>query len=140
MTSNLGSQLILESENAEQREAQVMDALRRHFRPEFLNRVDEVVIFNRLEDDDLTEIVGIQLKRLLKRLAGQKLQLELTPAAKLRLAREGYDPVYGARPLKRVIQREILDPLAMDLLSGRFREGSVIVADEVGNQLVFSEK
>jgi ATP-dependent Clp protease ATP-binding subunit ClpB len=140
MTSNLGSQHILDMENAEQREAQVMDSLRRHFRPEFLNRVDEVVIFNRLEDDDLTEIVGIQLKRLLKRLAGQKLQLELTPAAKHRLAREGYDPVYGARPLKRVIQREILDPLAMDLLSGRFREGSVIVADEVGNKLEFSEK
>jgi ATP-dependent Clp protease ATP-binding subunit ClpB len=140
MTSNLGSQHILEMDNAEQREAQVMDALRKHFRPEFLNRVDEVVIFNRLEDDDLTEIVGIQLTRLLKRLAGQKLQLELTPAAKLRLAREGYDPVYGARPLKRVIQREILDPLAMDLLSGRFREGSVIVADEKDNKLEFSEK
>src|SRR6202012_1130301 len=100
MTSNIGSQFILDADNAEQREARVMDALRAHFRPEFLNRVDETIIFDRLNDEDLKQIVEIQVSRLIKRLAAQKITLHLTDAAKLHLAREGYDPVYGARPLK----------------------------------------
>ncbi|HYR57823.1 MAG TPA: AAA family ATPase, partial [Chthoniobacteraceae bacterium] len=127
MTSNIGSQYILDAaDNVEQREARVLEALRGHFRPEFLNRVDEIIIFDRLTDDDLKHIVEIQLSRLLKRLAAQKLTLNITDAAKLHLAREGYDPVYGARPLKRAIQRDLLDPLSMEILAGKFHEGAVI--------------
>ena len=140
MTSNIGSQFILDDSNAEQREARVMEALRGHFRPEFLNRVDETIIFDRLSDKDLTHIVGIQLRRLEKRLADQKLTLTLTDAAKLHLAREGYDPVYGARPLKRVIQRELLDPLSLQILEGSFREGDTIVADVDAGKVVFRKK
>jgi len=139
MTSNIGSQHILDAENAEQREALVMDALRGHFRPEFLNRVDEIVIFDRLTEQDLTRIVEIQLHRLLKRLESQKLHLELTDAARSKLARDGYDPVYGARPLKRVIQREVLDPLSLELLGGRFHEGDTIHADASDGRIVFSK-
>ncbi|MEO6788147.1 MAG: AAA family ATPase, partial [Chthoniobacteraceae bacterium] len=137
MTSNIGSQFILDDANAEQREARVMEALRAHFRPEFLNRVDEVVMFDRLSDTDLAQIVGIQLVRLEKRLADQKLTLIVTDAAKLHLAREGYDPVYGARPLKRAIQRDLLDPLSMEILADTFREGETITADAKGGKIVF---
>jgi ATP-dependent Clp protease ATP-binding subunit ClpB len=115
----------------------VLDALRGHFRPEFLNRVDEIVIFDRLNDEDLKHIVDIQVRRLEKRLAEQKLTLKLTDAAKLHLAREGYDPVYGARPLKRVIQRELLDPLSLQILAGEFREGDAITADGRDGKIVF---
>jgi len=139
MTSNLGSQYILDVENnPEQREARVTEALRSHFRPEFLNRIDEVIIFDRLDDADLKQIVDIQLGRLTKRLADQKLTLKLTDKAKLHLAKEGYDPVYGARPLKRVLQRELLDPLALDILDGKFHEGNVIEVDERDGKLMFS--
>jgi ATP-dependent Clp protease ATP-binding subunit ClpB len=139
MTSNLGSQYILETDNnAEQREARVMEALRGHFRPEFLNRIDEVVIFDRLADADLARIVEIQTARLVKRLAAQKITLHLSDAAKLHLAHEGYDPVYGARPLKRAIQRSLLDPLSLEILAGKFREGSVITADAVDGKIVFA--
>jgi ATP-dependent Clp protease ATP-binding subunit ClpB len=138
MTSNIGSQHILDaSDNVEQREARVMDALRGHFRPEFLNRVDEIVIFDRLDDRDLTHIVDIQLGRLLKRLAAQKITLELSDAAKLHVAREGYDPVYGARPLKRAIQRSLLDPLSLEILAGNFREGDLIKADVQDGKVAF---
>jgi ATP-dependent Clp protease ATP-binding subunit ClpB len=139
MTSNLGSQFILDDANAEQREARVMDALRGHFRPEFLNRVDEVVMFDRLNEGDLKHIVEIQLGRLTKRLADQKLTLVLSDAAKAHLAHEGYDPVYGARPLKRVIQRELLDPLALDILDGKLREGDTITADAREGKIVFGK-
>ncbi|HSI12149.1 MAG TPA: ATP-dependent chaperone ClpB [Chthoniobacter sp.] len=140
MTSNLGSQYILDaSENVEQREAKVMDSLRGHFRPEFLNRVDEVIIFDRLSDEDLARIVEIQVARLIKRLAAQKISLHLTDAAKLHLAREGYDPVYGARPLKRAVQRSLLDPLSLEILAGKFREGDVITADAKDGKIVFSK-
>ncbi len=138
MTSNLGSQHILDlDENPEQREAKVLDTLRSHFRPEFLNRVDEVIIFDRLDDKELTRIVDIQLARLVKRLAAQKLTLVLTDQAKLHLAEKGYDPVYGARPLKRAIQRDLLDPLSLEILAGRFHEGQTITADEQGGKIVF---
>jgi len=138
MTSNIGSQYIIDADNAEQREARVLEALRAHFRPEFLNRIDEIIIFDRLDDTDLKQIVEIQVDRLIKRLAAQKLTLTLSDAAKLHLAREGYDPVYGARPLKRVIQRELLDPLSLELLEGRFREGSKITVDAKDGALTFS--
>ena len=111
-----------------------------HFRPEFLNRVDEIIIFDRLTDDDLKKIVEIQLRRLTKRLESQKITLELTDAAKERIAREGYDPVYGARPLKRAIQKEILDPLSLEILEGKFREGQTIKVDEREGKLVFAAK
>jgi len=138
MTSNIGSQYILDADNAEQREAKVMEALRSHFRPEFLNRVDETIIFDRLSDSDLTKIVDIQLGRLMKRLADQKLELVVTEEAKQHLAEAGYDPVYGARPLKRAIQRDLLDPLSMDLLAGRFKEGDTIHADAQEGKIIFS--
>ncbi len=139
MTSNIGSQYILDDANSEQREARVMDALRQHFRPEFLNRVDETIIFDRLSDSDLTHIVEIQVQKLQKRLAEQKLTLVLTDEAKLHLAREGYDPVYGARPLKRCIQRDLLDPLALDILDGKFLENDIITVDASDSGLTFSK-
>ncbi|MES2569630.1 MAG: ATP-dependent chaperone ClpB [Verrucomicrobiota bacterium] len=137
MTSNIGSQHITEGDNAEQREALVLEALRSHFRPEFLNRVDEIIIFDRLGEESLTRIVDIQLERLTKRLAAQKLVLVLSQAAKLHLAREGYDPVYGARPLKRVIQRELLDPLSLEILAGTFKEGGTVEVDAQDGKIVF---
>ena len=137
MTSNIGSQHILDADNAEQREALVLDALRGHFRPEFLNRVDETVIFDRLSATDLRKIVDIQVARLTQRLAAQKLTLELTDEAKTLLAFEGYDPVYGARPLKRIIQRQLLDPLSLELLEGKFHEGETIRVDAHEGKLAF---
>ncbi len=140
MTSNIGSQYILDAtDNAEQREARVLEALRGHFRPEFLNRVDEIIIFDRLQDADLSRIVEIQLGRLLKRLAAQKITLHVTEAAKLHLAHEGYDPVYGARPLKRAIQRGLLDPLSLEILAGNFGEGDIVSADVKDGKVVFTE-
>ncbi|MBA3272402.1 MAG: ATP-dependent chaperone ClpB [Chthoniobacterales bacterium] len=138
MTSNIGSQYIMDDANAEQREARVMEALRQHFRPEFLNRVDEIIIFDRLSEEELKKIVEIQLRRLTMRLEKRKITLELTDAAKARVAQEGYDPVYGARPLKRAIQREILDPLSMDILEGKFREGQTIRVDAQDGALEFT--
>jgi ATP-dependent Clp protease ATP-binding subunit ClpB len=138
MTSNIGSQFITDDSSAAARERSVTDALRAHFRPEFLNRVDEIIIFDRLSDPELKQIVELQLQRLIKRLANQKIRIELSDAAKERIAREGYDPVYGARPLKRAIQREILDPLSMELLEGRFREGQTIRVDAQNGALEFA--
>ena len=115
-----------------------MEALRQHFRPEFLNRVDEIIIFDRLNDEDLKKIVEIQLRRLTKRLEKQKITLELTDAAKALIAREGYDPVYGARPLKRAIQKEILDPLSLEILEGKFHEGQTIRVDVKAGATTFT--
>ncbi|MEI8386986.1 MAG: ATP-dependent chaperone ClpB, partial [Verrucomicrobiota bacterium] len=115
LTSNIGSQFIMEDLAVEERNRRVMEALRGHFRPEFLNRIDETIIFDRLDEKQITRIVDIQLSRLLERLAKQNIRLTLTDAAKTRIAREGYDPAYGARPLKRVIQKEILDPLSLEI-------------------------
>ncbi len=137
MTSNIGSQFITEEESKEARSRLVMDALRSHFRPEFLNRVDEIVIFDRLSEDDLKKIVEIQLHRLSKRLEQQKITLDLSESAKALLAREGYDPVYGARPLRRTIQKEILDPLSIDILQGKVREGQTIHVDAKNGALSF---
>jgi ATP-dependent Clp protease ATP-binding subunit ClpB len=138
MTSNIGSQFITEEESREARSRLVMDALRAHFRPEFLNRVDEIIIFDRLTEDDLKKIVEIQLRRLAKRLEQQKITLDLSDSAKQLLAREGYDPVYGARPLRRTIQKEILDPLSIDILEGKVREGQTVRVDAKNGALEFS--
>jgi ATP-dependent Clp protease ATP-binding subunit ClpB len=140
MTSNIGSQYIMEEESKEARRRLVTDALRAHFRPEFLNRVDEIIIFDRLSEDDLKKIVEIQLGRLSKRLEQQKITLKLSDSAKELLAREGYDPVYGARPLRRTIQKEILDPLSIDILEGKVREGQTVQVDAKNGALVFREK
>jgi ATP-dependent Clp protease ATP-binding subunit ClpB len=137
LTSNIGSQHILEAENAEQREALVMEALRGHFRPEFLNRIDETILFDRLSEADLMRIVEIQLRHLASRLESQKLTLKLSDEVRKLLADEGYDPVYGARPLKRTIQRRLLDPLSLLLLEGRFGEGATISAELEGTAIVF---
>jgi ATP-dependent Clp protease ATP-binding subunit ClpB len=140
MTSNIGSQYITEEESKEARRRLVTDALRTHFRPEFLNRVDEIIIFDRLTEDDLKKIVEIQLRRLSKRLEQQKITLKLSDSAKELLAREGYDPVYGARPLRRTIQKEILDPLSIDILEGKVREGQTVHVNAKDGALEFREK
>ncbi|MDD5349726.1 MAG: ATP-dependent chaperone ClpB [Chthoniobacteraceae bacterium] len=140
MTSNIGSQALLEDTNPEQREAAVMDALRAHFRPEFLNRVDEIVLFDRLSDDDLKQIVDIQLRRVAARLEERNIRLNVTDKAKEFLAQEGYDPVYGARPLKRAIQRALLDPLSLELLEGRFQDGDTLRVDAGDGSLVFKKR
>jgi ATP-dependent Clp protease ATP-binding subunit ClpB len=140
MTSNIGSQFIMEDLPVEERNRRVMEALRGHFRPEFINRIDETIIFDRLTDKEITSIVDIQLKRLLKRLDQQNIRLELTDKAKKFLAKEGYDPAYGARPLKRVIQQQILNPLSVAILDGQFGEGDKIVADLDKDHLEFRKK
>jgi ATP-dependent Clp protease ATP-binding subunit ClpB len=140
MTSNIGSHYIIEESSREGRTRLVTEALRQHFRPEFLNRVDEIIIFDRLSEDDLKKIVEIQLRRLTKRLEQQKIALELTDAAKALLGREGYDPVYGALPLKRAIQKEILDPLSLDILEGKFHEGQTIRVDAKNDALSFTAR
>jgi ATP-dependent Clp protease ATP-binding subunit ClpB len=140
MTSNLGSQYILElgSQNRKELEQHVSAALREAFKPEFLNRVDETIIFNNLGRDEIKSIVDIQLKRLRQNLASRKMALDITERAKALLAEKGYDPVYGARPLKRTIQRLIQDPLAIKILEGEFKEGDRIQVDAHGDELGFT--
>ena len=132
MTSNVGSQMILERGTADwaEIESSVIAALRQHFRPEFLNRVDDIIVFRTLSMAQLEEIVELQLIRLRELLAERKITLELTPEAKHVLTAEGYDPTFGARPLKRAIQRLIQNPLSLAILNGEFHEGDHIVASE----------
>jgi ATP-dependent Clp protease ATP-binding subunit ClpB len=139
MTSNLGSQYIqdLAGTNRKEMERQVMAALRDAFKPEFLNRVDEIIIFNSLGREEIKSIVEIQLKRLRQNLASRKMALEITDRAKALIADKGYDPVYGARPLKRTIQRLIQDPLAVKILEGEFKEGDRIKIDSDGEEMIF---
>jgi ATP-dependent Clp protease ATP-binding subunit ClpB len=142
MTSNLGSRVILdlgESDRAEMRK-RVLEEVRGHFRPEFLNRVDDIVIFNHLRKSDIESIVSIQFQRVVARLAAQEIEVELSEAAKARLADEGYDPVYGARPLKRAIQRLVLDPMAELLIGGKVKKGDVIDVDVDGESLTFTPR
>jgi ATP-dependent Clp protease ATP-binding subunit ClpB len=115
-----------------------MDAVREHFRPEFLNRVDEIILFHPLAKSHMGAIVDIQLAGLVKRLADRKITVHLTDAARTRLVEEGYDPVYGARPLKRTIQRRLLDPLAMKVLEGAFKEGDTVDVGVENGELAFS--
>ena len=141
MTSNIGSQWItdLGEKDYEEMRRRVMDAVRAHFKPEFLNRVDELIIFHSLGLEQIKAIVEIQVKKLEKRLLERRIQLKMTEKSKEWLAKEGFDPAYGARPLKRVIQKEIQDKLAMNILEGKFKEGSTITADvdERKGELVF---
>jgi ATP-dependent Clp protease ATP-binding subunit ClpB len=145
MTSNIGSHRILdyrgafEGEEYRRMKDAVLDELRHHFRPEFLNRVDEIIVFHSLTEDQLKEIVDIQLNGLRARLAERHVTLELTDAARTWLVRSGYDPNYGARPLKRAIQRGIETPLAKQILAGDVRDGQTvrIGVDKNGSGLVF---
>jgi len=140
MTSNIGSQLILEMRGADERSyqrmrEQVLEALRRHFRPEFLNRVDEIVVFRALTEAELAKIVEIQLDGLRRRLADRRITLEVTEAARNHLAKVGYDPVFGARPLKRAIQREVETPVARLIVAGKLRDGGTVRVDVAGDAL-----
>jgi ATP-dependent Clp protease ATP-binding subunit ClpB len=144
MTSNVGSHRILAyrgdftGDNYERMKEAVLDELRAHFRPEFLNRVDEIIVFHGLTEEHLKKIVDIQLRRLRERLADRHISLELTDAAKTHLVRVGYDPAYGARPLKRAIQREIENVLGRLILEGKVRDGQTVLADFDGSKLTFT--
>jgi ATP-dependent Clp protease ATP-binding subunit ClpB len=148
MTSNLGSPIIQEyfmdghtdKSSRQAMEDKVMAELKRHFRPEFLNRVDDVIIFQSLDESELARIVDIQLGRLEQRLAQQNLTLDVDKAAKSLIAKEGYDPQFGARPLKRAIQEHLLDPLATKLLAGEFKPGDKIKVTVKDGELVFARK
>ena len=146
MTSNLGSAFIIErtiSEGGavdEGTRRQVLDALREHFRPEFLNRIDEIIFFHALGREHMKRIIDIQIAGLTRRLEERKIHVSLTDAAKDQLVREGYDPAYGARPLKRSIQRRVLDPLALRVLEGDFLEGDTVVVDGGPDALTFTKQ
>ena len=136
MTSNLGSQFIMElgEENREEMKRRIDDILHQQFKPEFLNRIDEIITFHGLSKDDLAVIVNIQFALLQKRLEEQKFHLELTDEARNFIINAGYDPAFGARPLKRAMQRYIQDGLAMEILEGKFKEGDRIVVDRVAGE------
>jgi ATP-dependent Clp protease ATP-binding subunit ClpB len=142
MTSNIGSQWIVDlgEKDYEEMRRRVMDAVKAHFKPEFINRVDELVIFHGLGMNEIKAIVELQIKKLEQRLLERQIRLKMTDKAKEWLAKEGFDPAYGARPLKRVIQREIQDRLALKILEGKFKEGDTITADVDAKkgELVFS--
>ena len=142
MTSNLGSQFIAEhtGDLGEGVRRQVTEALRQHFRPEFLNRIDEIIFFHALGVQHMKSILDIQVRGLLKRLEERKIHVDLSAAAKDFVVAEGYDAMYGARPLKRTIQRRVLDPLALRVLEGEFREGDHVVVDVGNNELTFVRK
>ena len=140
MTSNIGSQWLQDpSLGDEERRDRTMEALRATFKPEFLNRIDDIIIFRSLTMEDIERIIDIQLGLIRKRLQERKLTMELTEKAKDYIAQEGYSPVYGARPLKRVLQKQILDSLAMQILEGAFVEGDHIVIDLEDNRIVFNK-
>jgi ATP-dependent Clp protease ATP-binding subunit ClpB len=147
MTSNIGSPIIQEYYSSgklsikghAEMEKLVQTELKAHFRPEFLNRVDDIIIFHSLDEKQLSHIVDIQLERLGKRLAAQQLSLDVDPSAKRLIAKEGYDPQFGARPLKRAIQDQLLDPLATKLLVGDFKPGDHIKVTAPDGELVFSK-
>jgi ATP-dependent Clp protease ATP-binding subunit ClpA len=154
MTSNIGGALIHETlarkpdtapgdVQYEEMERKVLDLLRRQFRPEFLNRVDDVIIFHSLSREQIRDIVDIQLRRLTERLEESKIALELTDEAKDLIASEGYDPAFGARPLKRVIQQKVLDALSMEILEGNIPDGACVVGSVNGQgteKLAFAVK
>ncbi len=137
MTSNIGSEFLADPAGAREREAGVLKSLQGHFRPEFLNRVDETVIFDRLDREELGQIVSLQLERVRSRLEGRGLDLLIHPDVREFIAEQGYDPGYGARPLKRAIQKSLLDPLSLDVLKGLFGEGDVIEARMEGGKILF---
>jgi len=142
MTSNLGSQYILElgREQEDEMHRRVDRAVREHFRPELLNRIDEIVYFHALDEIDLRRIVDLAAESLRKMLHERELGLELTDRARDALAKEGYDPSFGARPLKRTIQRRVQNPLAMKLLQGEFKPGQAVVVDYEKGDFTFAAK
>ena len=141
MTSNVGSQWIQDpSLDEEEKKNRSMEALRATFKPEFLNRIDDIIMFHGLTLADINRIVGIQLGLIDRRLKDRKISIELTEAAKKYIAEQGYSPVYGARPLKRSLQKLVLDPLALDILAGKFTEGDHIVIGVSKGEIVFSKK
>jgi ATP-dependent Clp protease ATP-binding subunit ClpB len=143
LTSNLGSEYLAsleEGRDSSEVEEQVMEVVRRHFRPEFLNRLDEVILFHRLGRGQMDAIVRIQLKRLEQLLAERSIRLELDDAARAWLAKSGYDPVYGARPLKRAIQRQLQNPLAQLILEGAIKDGDVVRVSAGDRGLVINER
>ena len=143
MTSNLGSEFLVnlsEGEDTKAVEKEVMAVVRAHFRPEFLNRVDEIILFHRLRRDDMGAIVDIQFRRLQRLLEDRKIKLALDPRGRQWLADKGYDPHYGARPLKRVIQKWVQDPLAQGLLSGEIRDGSTVKISAAQGRLTIDGK
>jgi ATP-dependent Clp protease ATP-binding subunit ClpB len=140
MTSNLGAEFLAnlgENEDVDSVRGPVMDAVRAHFRPEFLNRLDDIILFHRLKRRDMGQIVDIQLTRLAKLLEDRKVTLDLDESARSWLAEKGYDPTYGARPLKRVIQREVQDPLADKILAGEIPDGSRVRITGGTDKLLF---
>ncbi|PKN06201.1 MAG: type VI secretion system ATPase TssH, partial [Deltaproteobacteria bacterium HGW-Deltaproteobacteria-7] len=141
MTSNVGSQWIQDPAlDDEEKQNRSMEVLRATFKPEFLNRIDDIIMFHALALEDLYRIVDIQLGLIDKRLKERKLSIELTDTAKKYIAEQGYSPVYGARPLKRSLQKLILDPLALDILGGKFSEGDHIVIGVSKGAITFSKK
>jgi ATP-dependent Clp protease ATP-binding subunit ClpB len=137
MTSNLGSHHFREVADPDKVRPLVLEELRQHLRPEFLNRIDEVIVFRPLGLEEIKQVVDIQSAHLRKRLADKRITLELTDGAKALLAREGFDPVFGARPLKRTLQRRVQDPLALRLLEGEFQPGDTVRVDALGDELTF---
>ena len=140
MTSNIGSEFITDDAERDERNRRVTEALKRHFRPEFLNRVDETIVFDRLAKEDLQRIVRLQIHRVIERMAKQGLTLELTETALTFIGNQGYDPVYGARPLKRAIQKHLLDALSLELLEGKYVDGDTIIADVDDGHVVFAKR
>ncbi|TME29727.1 MAG: hypothetical protein E6I62_09915, partial [Chloroflexi bacterium] len=144
MTSNIGSSRLVDaaergSEAFEEAAERVRLQLREHFRPEFLNRVDEVIVFNPLTDEQLAKIVGLLLGAVRRRLDEAQIQVEITDAAMAHVAKEGYDPTYGARPLRRAIQREIENPLARAILGGEFAAGDTVRIDVLDGKIAFEK-
>jgi ATP-dependent Clp protease ATP-binding subunit ClpB len=138
MTSNVGSRFVTEyaaSGEYEQMKAMVEEALRSTFRPEFLNRVDDTIVFHSLTLEQIGEIVGLQLAEIRERLAERAITLEVTPAATERLALEGFDPVFGARPLKRVLQRQVVDRVAKEIIEGRITDGGSVTIDVIAGEI-----
>jgi ATP-dependent Clp protease ATP-binding subunit ClpB len=143
MTSNMGAEFLVnlkETEDVDLVREQVMNVVRANFRPEFLNRIDEVILFHRLKREQMETIVDIQLVRLRKLLEDRKIVLVLDGSARKWLADQGYDPAYGARPLKRVIQRQVQDPLAEKILSGEVRDGDLVKITAGSDRLLFVPK
>jgi ATP-dependent Clp protease ATP-binding subunit ClpB len=129
MTSNIGSAYYQEEKDPKVIENKVTGELRKYFRPEFLNRVDEIIVFNKLIQKDIVRIVDLQLADLVRKLEERRIRLKIDPAAKEKLAQEGYDEEFGARPLKRLLQREVQDVLALDLLKGQYKEGDTVTLE-----------
>jgi ATP-dependent Clp protease ATP-binding subunit ClpB len=138
MTSNIGSQYIMDTDDESEIHDRVMEALRGQFRPEFLNRVDEIVIFHRLDREDLRQIAEIQLGNVRELLSKRTISLSMTKAAIDLIIQDGYDPIYGARPLKRVLQRRVIDPLASQVIQGEVRDGDHVLVDAAGDEFDFT--